>query len=129
MVLSKKRRHAGPKQVRLFVTNLKDVKARTVLRLYAWGWGVEVTIKELKGGLHLGRMQVTRDADRVARSVALSVCASLLLVRLYGREEASGQPWSLFRLKQRFHADLIREEIDRTERKWKRKLKQYEDAA
>jgi Transposase DDE domain len=129
MVLSKKRRNAGPNQVRLFVTNLKDVKARTVLSLYAWRWGVEVTIKELKGGLHLGRMQVTRDADRVARSVALSVCAYLLLIRLYGREEASGQPWSLFRLKQRFHADLMREEIDRTERKWKRKLKQYADAA
>jgi hypothetical protein len=90
---------------------------------------VEVTIKELKGGLHLGRMQVTRDADRVARSVALSVCAYLLLVRLYGREEASGQPWSLFRLTQRFHADLMREQVDRTERKWQRKLKQYENAA
>lgn len=129
MVLSKKRRNAGPKQVRLFVTNLEDVKASTVLSLYAWRWGVEVTIKELKSGLHLGQMQVTRDADRVARSVALSVCAYLLLVRLYGRDEASGQPWSLFRLKQRFHADLMREEIDRTERKWKRKIKQYEAAA
>jgi hypothetical protein len=129
MVLSKKRRNAGPKQVRLFVTNLEGVKASTVLSLYAWRWGVEVTIKELKGGLHLGQMQVTRDADRVARSVALSVCAYLLLVRLYGREDASGQPWSLFRLKQRFHADLMRDEIDRTERKWKRRLKQYQDAA
>jgi hypothetical protein len=129
MVLSKKRRNAGPNHVRLFVTNLHRVKASTVLSLYAWRWGVEVTIKELKGGLHLGRMQVTRDADRVARAVALSVCAYLLLVRLYGREEALGQPWSLFRLKQRFHADLMREEIDRTERKWKRKLKQYQDAA
>jgi hypothetical protein len=129
MVLSKKRRNAGPKQVRLFVTNLEGVKASTILSLYAWRWGVEVTIKELKGGLHLGRMQVTRDAERVARSVALSVCAYLLRVRLYGREEALGQPWSLFRLQQRFHADLMREEIDRTERKWKRKLKQYQDAA
>ena len=115
--------------MRLFVTNLHGVKASTVLSLYAWRWGVEVTIKELKGGLHLGRMQVTRDADRVARSVALSVCAYLLLVRLYGRDEESRQPWSLFRLKQCFHADVMREEIDRTERKWQRKLKQYENAA
>jgi CheY-like chemotaxis protein len=88
-----------------------------------------VTIKELKGGLHLGQMQVTRDADRVARSVALSVCAYLLLIRLYGRDEKSGQPWSVFRLKQRFQADLMRHEIDRTERKWKHKLKQFEAAA
>jgi hypothetical protein len=86
---------------------------------------MEVTIKELKGGLHLGQMQVTRDAERVARSVALSVCAYLLLVRLYGCEEEPGQPWSLFRLKQRFQADLMRQEIDRTKRKWKRRLKQY----
>jgi hypothetical protein len=129
MVLSKKRRNAGPNQVRLFVTNLQDVKASIVLSLYAWRWGVEVTIKELKGGLHLGQMQVTRDANRVARSVALSVCAYLLLVRLYGRDEEMKQPWSLFRLMQRFQADLMREQIDRTERKWQRKLEQYKDAA
>jgi hypothetical protein len=42
MVLSKKRRNAGPNHVRLFVTNLKDVKASTVLSLYAWRWGVEI---------------------------------------------------------------------------------------
>lgn len=129
MVLSKKRRHAGPKHVRLFVTNLEGVKAGTVLSLYAWCWGVEVTIKELKGGLPLGQRQVTRDAGRVARSVALSVCAYLLLVRLYGRDAASGPPWSVFRLKQRLSTDLMRAQIDRTERKWKRKIKQYEDAA
>ena len=129
LVLSKKRRNAGPKQVRLFVTNLEGVKAGTILNLYAWRWGVEVTIKELKGGLHLGQMQVTRDADRVSRSVALSVCAYLLLVRLYGRDETPDQPWSLFRLKQRFSVDIMRDQINRTERKWQRKIKQYEDAA
>ena len=74
-------------------------------------------------------MQVTRDADRVARSVGGAVCADRLLVRLYGRDAKSGQPWRLFRLKQRFQADLMQNEIDRTERKWKRKLKQYEAAA
>ena len=129
MVLSKKRRNAGPNQVRLFVPPLQEVKASAVLSLYAWRWGVEVTFKELQGGLHLGQMQVTRDADRVARSVGGSVCADLLLVRLYGRDAKSGQPWRLFRLKQRFQADLMQNEIDRTERKWKRKLKQYEAAA
>jgi hypothetical protein len=66
-MLSKKRRNHGPKHVRLFVTNLLEVKAGTVLRLYAWRWGVEVTIKELKGGLHLGQIQVTRDKDHVKR--------------------------------------------------------------
>jgi hypothetical protein len=49
---------------------------------------LEVTIKELKGGSHLGEMQVTKDADRVTCSVALSVVTYLLLVRLYGHDEA-----------------------------------------
>jgi hypothetical protein len=49
--------------VRLFVTNLQDVKASPVLGLYAWRWGVEVTIKELKGGLHLGQMQVASEGQ------------------------------------------------------------------
>jgi len=74
-------------------------------------------------------MQVTRDVDRVSRSVASSVCAYLLLVRLYGRDEALEEPWSLFRLKQRFGVDVMRDQIDRTERKWYRKIKQYQDAA
>jgi hypothetical protein len=78
---------------------------------------VEVTIKELKGGVHLGQMQGRRDADRVSRSVALSGCAYLLLIRLYGRDDTAGQPWSLFRLKQRLSAELMQAQIDRTERK------------
>ena len=67
---------------------------------------MELTIKELTGGLHLGRMQVTEDADRVKRSVVLPVCAYLLLVHLYGQDETPPKPWSLFQLKQRFTHDL-----------------------
>jgi hypothetical protein len=51
IVRSKKRRSYRPKQVRLFVTNLLEGKAGTVLSRYAWRSGVEVTIKELKKGL------------------------------------------------------------------------------
>ncbi|PON10477.1 hypothetical protein C2W62_49850, partial [Candidatus Entotheonella serta] len=45
MVVSKKRRNAGLNQVRLFVTTLQEGKASAVLSLYAWRWGVEVTLK------------------------------------------------------------------------------------
>ena len=38
----------------------------------ACDYNIEVTIQELKGGLHRGHMQVTREAARVSRSVALS---------------------------------------------------------
>src|SRR3712207_7316668 len=83
--------------------------ASQILSHYARRWGVEVTIKELKGGLHLGRMQVTRDAGRVQRSVTLSVLAYLLIVRLYGKEARSAREYSLFRLKQRFIAEVFQE--------------------
>ncbi len=66
--------------MRLFVPKLLKAKAGTVLSLYAWGHGIEVTIKELKSGLHLSQMLVTRDKERGKRSVTLSVCGYLLLV-------------------------------------------------
>jgi len=47
-------------------------------------------------------MQVTKEAERVTRSVALSVLAYLLLVRLYGHDEALCKEWSRFKLKERF---------------------------
>ena len=62
-------------------------------------------------------MQVTNDADRVARSVALPVCAYLLLVHLYGRDEACTKSWSLFQLKQRFTADTLQEQVHRNREK------------
>jgi hypothetical protein len=129
IVLSKTRRNDGPKQVKLFVTNLTEARAGAILSEYAWRWGVELVIKELKRGLHLGQMQVTKDAARVARTVALPVCAYLLLVRLYGRDEASTKPWSLFRLKQRFTADVMQDQVRRTEQKWHRKFKQFKAVA
>lgn len=105
------------------------MKAGTVLSLYAWRWGVEVTIKELKGGLHMGQMQVTSDKDRVKRSVALPVCAYLLLVRLYGRDKSLASPWSLFRLKQRFMVDMAKAQCDRIEARWQHKLLKLKAAA
>ncbi|PON11992.1 hypothetical protein C2W62_41945 [Candidatus Entotheonella serta] len=79
IVLSKKRRNFGPKRVKIIVTNFLDTSASAVIRQYAVRWQVEIAIKELKGGLHLGRIQVSQDAARVERSVALPVCAYLLI--------------------------------------------------
>ena len=90
---------------------------------------MEVTIKDLKSGLHLGQMQVTNDKERVTRSVSLSVLAYLLLVCLYGREEAATKTWSLFKLKERFLGEVAQDAVWRTERKWQRKLKQFKDMA
>ena len=128
MVLSKKRRNDGPKKVKIIVTNLK-ARAGAILSIYARRWGVEVMFKELKSGLHLGQMQVTKEPARVIHSVALSILAYLLLVRLYGGDETLGHEWSLFKLKERFSGEVAQDTVTRTERKWQRKLKQFKDVA
>jgi len=129
IVLSKKRRNFGPKRVKIIVTNLLDVSASAVIDQYAIRWAVELVIKELKGGLHLGRMQITQDADRVERSVILPVCAYLLLIHLYGREQASSQGWSLFQLKQRFTEEIVQDQVNRVEQKWQCKFNKLNAAA
>lgn len=129
LVLSKKRRNDGPKGVKIIVTNLTEASAGAILSMYAWRWGVEVILKELKSGVHLGQMQVTKESKRVERSVILSVLASLLLVRLYGQDEACPHAWSLFKLKERFIGEVAQEAGRRTELKWQRKLNQYRDVA
>jgi hypothetical protein len=133
IVLSKKRRTFGPKRVKIIVTNLLEASEGTILSHYAWRWGVELTIKELKSGLHLGRMQVTHDAERVTRSVVLPVCAYLVLLHLYsgkdGVKDAPSQDGSLFRLKQRFTEDVMQDQVQRVEQKWRRKWKHIKEAA
>jgi hypothetical protein len=129
IVLSKRRRNEGPKKIKIIVTNLEAAKVGEILSIYARRWGVEVTIKELKGAVHLGQMQVTKDPDRVRRSVVLSVVAYLVLVRLYGREKSVQERFSLFDLKQRFTAEVFQEQLNRSEQKWRAKLDQYRAAA
>ena len=129
IVLSKKRRNHGPKGVKILVTHLTKASVGAICSIYARRWGVALTIKELKSGLHLGQMQVTKEAERVARSVALPVVAYLLLIRLYGHDALLAPEGSLFKLKARFTEDVVQEQVIRTERKWQRKLKQLRRVA
>jgi len=75
--------------------------------------------------LHLCQRQVTKDKERVMRSVALSVVASLLLVRLYGSDEGHTKEWSLFKLKERFVGEGAQEAVTRIALQWRRMLGQY----
>jgi hypothetical protein len=90
---------------------------------------VEVTIKELKSGVPLGQRHVTKEAERVTRSVALSVVASLLLVRLSGGDAALSQAWSLVKLKEHFAEEVAQDAVTRPALKWQRKLTQYHHVA
>ena len=129
IVRSKKRRNDGPQKVKIIVTNLTAAPAGTMLSIYAWRWGVEVTRKALKSGLHWGQLQVTKEAERVTRSVTLSVVAYLLLVRLYGHDKTLPQEGSLFTLKERFTEDVAQEHMRQSELRWQRKLKQLKAGA
>ncbi len=129
IVLSKKQRHDGPKKVQSIVTKRLEAHAGAMLRMDAWRWGVEVTIKALKSGLHLSQRPVTNDTERVTRAVSLSVLAYLLLVCLYGRAQASTKAWSLFKRTERFIGEVAHEAVRRTERKWQRKFQQCKDVA
>jgi hypothetical protein len=131
IVLSKRRRNCGPKKTKIIVTNLprEQAKPGAILSHYARRWDIEVTFKELKGGLHLGAMQVTKEAGRVEHSVLLPVMAYLLLLRLYGREVSQRQELSVFRLKQRFATEVWQERCISIEHKWSQKNSQLRLAA
>ena len=114
MVLSKKRRNDSPKQTKILVTNLPDVTARQTIALYACRWDVELLIKELKGVTGLGQAQVTKQPQRVERSVALSVMAYLLLIRCRYRDIPAKGPWSAFTLKRNFAWQIAQQQLEHT---------------
>jgi hypothetical protein len=72
VILSRRRRNDSPKQTKLLVTNLPMATARIGVAIYLRRWPVEICFKELKSGLDLGQAQVTKDAARVERSVAVA---------------------------------------------------------
>jgi hypothetical protein len=128
LVLSKRRFNDPPRNLKLLVTNLPEASTTEILSHFARRWMVEVTFKELKSGLHLGQMQVTKEERRIQRSVVLPVMAYLLLLRLYGAELEPGRSASLFALKQRFSAEAYQEQFDRVELRYEKKLERYKQA-
>jgi Transposase DDE domain len=130
ILLSKRRQNDEPKRIKLIVTNLtEETTTGTILSHYHRRWGVEVAFKELKSGLHLGQMQVTKEPRRVERGLRLPILAYLLLLRLYGREFSTEQGGSLWQLKRRFTEEVYQEHYDRSEHRWRKKLDQYRAAA
>src|ERR1700739_3043515 len=81
VVLSKRRRNDCPKQNKVLVTNLPHATAHGTAACYLRRWPVELFFKEWKEVVGVGQHQVTKDADRVERSVAVTVMAYLVLLR------------------------------------------------
>ena len=107
ILFSKRRRNAGPERIKLIVTNLTEATTTgTLLSHYHRRWGVEVTFKELKSGLHLGQRQVTKEPRRVERGLLVPVLASVLLLRLYAREFSTEHGVSIWQLRRRFTEEV-----------------------
>jgi hypothetical protein len=128
-VRSQKRRHEGPQRVKIMVTKLREARASAILRQYAVRWGVDLTRKERKGGLQVGRMQVSQEAERVERSIMLPGCASLLLVHLYGTEQGERPEGSLLHRTQCGMEACMQDQGNRVAQKWLRKWHKIKQAA
>ena len=122
VVLSRRRRNDSPKHTKLLVTNLPQATAHLTVALYLRRWPVELCIKELKNAVGLGQHQVTKDAARVERSVAVAVMASLLLLRLRAKQIKPGSSWSAFTLKQEVAWDWGTRHLHRTAHQEARKV-------
>jgi Transposase DDE domain len=121
VVLSRRRRNDSPKHTKLLVTNLPQATAHLTVALYLRRWPVELCIKELKGVVGLGQPQVTKDAARVERSVAVALMAYLLLLRLRAQQIKPGTSWSAFGLKQQFVWEVGARQLQRVARQEARK--------
>ena len=122
LVISKRRFNDPPRKIKFLVTNLPDASTGTILSYYARRWAVEVMFKELKSGLHLGQMQVTKKEERIVRSLTLPVMAYVMLLRLYADELQPEQRMSFFALQKRFRTAAYQEQFDRSEVRFKKRL-------
>ncbi len=129
VILSKKRRNCGPKATKILVTNLPQIKSRTIIALYTKRWNVELLIKELKSVTGIGQAQVTKEPRRVERSVALSVMAYLLLIRFRHTDIPEKGAWSAFTLKRNFAWEIMQQQIEHTWQLRFKKDKKYDKAA
>jgi hypothetical protein len=129
IILSKPRRNHGPKQTKILVTNLPDVTARQVVDIYRRRWSVELLMKELKGATGLGQHQVTKDPQRVERSVAISILAYLMLLKFRAQDIPERGSRSVFTLKRNFTWQIAQGQLERSVEQRLRKGRQERRAA
>jgi Transposase DDE domain len=121
VVLSRRRRNDSPKHTKLLVTHLPQATAHLTVALYLRRGPVELCIKELTSVVGLGQHQVTKEAARVERSVAVAMMAYLLLLRLRAKQIKPGTSWSAFTLKQELAWEWGAVQLHRTLRQETRK--------
>ena len=90
---------------------------------------MELLFKELKGVVGMGQHQVTRDIGRVERSIAVSIMAYLLLLRLKAQEVPADRPWSACALQRTLAWEVLEEQCTRSATRLARKWLQRHTAA
>ena len=126
MVLSKTGPNVSPQNTKILVTNLVELTARQVLSIYQKRWPIEILFWELKSGMGLGEHQVTKDLDRIEKSIGIAIIAYLVLIRARKADISPGRPWSIFQLKNNFTTELVCKQL---ELKLQRKLNKLKKAA
>jgi hypothetical protein len=122
VVLSTCRRHDGPKQTKILVTNLPEmVTARELVGVYLRRWWIELLVKALKGVVGLGQHQVTKQVGRVERAVAVALMAYLLLLKLRAQDIPADRPWSAFRLQHALAWEVAPAQCERSAHQMARK--------
>jgi len=109
VVFSKIRRNNPSASARVLLTNLSNVSSREILMIYQKRWHTEVLFRELKSGLGMGQMQVTKDSDRVERSIGLGLMSYLCLLRISLKANPQASSWSLFQSKWNLLAMIFEE--------------------
>ena len=112
MVISKKRRNTRPEKAKILVTNIPDISAREVVKLYTRRWYVECLFRELKSACGLGHHQVGKDAATVDRSVATSMMAYILILRFEYQRIPQDKHWSMLTLKHFFTCRVLQAQFD-----------------
>ena len=129
IVLSQQRRHHGPKQPKILVTNLPEMSARQLVDVYRRRWSVALLMKAWKGATGLGPHQVTKDPQRIERSVAIAVMAYLLLLKFRAPDIPEQGPWSAFTRKRNCTWQLAQAQVQRSVEQRLRKRLQERTAA
>jgi Transposase DDE domain len=130
VVRSQCRRHDGPRQTNILVTDLPGtVTARELVGVSLRRWWIELLMKARKGVVGLGQPQVTSQADRVARSATSAIMAYVLLLKLRVKDIPTDRPWSAFRRQRAFAWEVVQAQSERSARPMARKWLQMRKAA
>jgi len=113
IMLSQTRRNDGPNATKILVTNRPDVRARQMVDRYRRRWSVERLMKAWKGATGLGQHPVTKEPQRLERSVAIALMADLMLVKFHAQDIPERGAWRVFTLKRNFTWQIAQAQIAR----------------